>query len=978
MKPTPNLRTIPSILVKKSPRYTLFAAALAAGLSASCAFADFDPYHPPTDSPLDNSTALAAIEHALTVTLGHSTETIRIPVPVGFTTAIDNDFSAAVASVVQANETNTTPGMTPADIVAAASALRPTKTAKFMVNVTQVLIADGKTSLLGDTTTPGIVASAVIPSAKNAAAISAAVIGQLSLNASSTLHGQVDDVAASALTEFDDSTQIADIVGRQALAGKIVAAAIGATKKSTDPEQAAIAGASAKAALDNGGADQLEEITLQAVATTAGMKPDPTIVGNVVTSILAAVKAVDSSEATAAQVAAAAALGSNKVVLNFTNNYNAIKSAVDLNSAGYSAGALAAMDTALDAFKFILANYVKADVTSTGTAAQKYINGTSPATSAHPDHVEAVVAAAVELLPKSGADVITKVLASTHNSSTASDSDIITAGVRAYPSNAANVAKAIINGSTGVSTIESAIITGSTADLAGAIAAASVKALVDQTKYTQVASGATSAAKTIYPNALAQIALNVAKASSKQAGHAANTALAMIAVPGLTASQDAQILAGAVVADKKSAAAVGGTIDTVVAALPAGEPQRLAGLAGHTASNILNYVPAPHTLKDALFFYHYVTGTGGQTGTGLSGLAANDTAGAEAIFTGATQANPKAISALVAATLVYTGGADESSLVSLGTGANFKLGPNIQAAADAAVHVLGTTNDLFDYVRSANIQNSALGLDAATGAEIAAPGLSHIVGSAFGFSNPGAAAKIVPVLFSYSDIGHAKTGGGTADQVARAAALTAGVVDGVIAGEGGTGQTDPKIIAKTTSILKSTVSAAVKAALLLQGPSMEIATGDGQSATAISSSTPLPSKGAAGVITGYVSQAYNPALGDAKDVSAATIGAILTAAGKSAKAYVVDMAQAAADAAGTLYLQANPTVTSFNYGTDFSTIVTAFNGINTTLGTFAIQSAVNLGLQQALNNVAGAGAAGVVNYTLHPASGTAVTSIYEL
>ena len=214
---------------------------------------------------------------------------------------------------------------------------------------------------------------------------------------------------------------------------------------------------------------------------------------------------------------------------------------------------------------------------------------------------------------------------------------------------------------------------------------------------------------------------------------------------------------------------------------------------------------------------------------------------------------------------------------------------------------------------------------------------------------------------------------------ARAAAISAGVFDGVIEAGGGLTQTDPKIIKKTTAILKASVSSAVKASLLLEsdpGVTIPSSNGDGAGGSDPGTSTLRTEKGAAAVVTGYVSQAYLPITGT-KDIDPNML-AILNAAGKAGgKLYAIDMAQAAAQAAASLYLIANPTAT-FTLGTDFAGIVTAFTGVSAIASPNAIQSAVNFGINEAIAHVVGAGAAGVTNYGTRPVTGTFVTSIYEL
>ena len=150
---------------------------------------------------------------------------------------------------------------------------------------------------------------------------------------------------------------------------------------------------------------QLEEITLAAVAATAKLKPaDVTAQVTAVTSAILTAAGAGSDRATEIQIAAAGAIGSTAVPASFATNLGAVKSAVD--SSGYTD--IAAMDTAIDFVQTKFSSFVKSDPTSAGTLASAYIT-------AHHANADATVAAAVEMQPKAGADVITKALAAPHD-----------------------------------------------------------------------------------------------------------------------------------------------------------------------------------------------------------------------------------------------------------------------------------------------------------------------------------------------------------------------------------------------------------------------------------------------------------------------------------------------------------------------------------------------------------------------------------
>jgi hypothetical protein len=304
------------------------------------------------------------------------------------------------------------------------------------------------------------------------------------------------------------------------------------------------------------------------------------------------------------------------------------------------------------------------------------------------------------------------------------------------------------------------------------------------------------------------------------------------------------------------------------------------------------------------------------------------------------------------------------------------------------------TSGLFEYIRNQVINaGTATAPDVATGALIASPGLAGIVGHAYAFSYPGGAATFLPTLFSYSytvpptstayvnTVPYYPTNSlSTATNLpARAAAITAGVLDGVIEAEGfqyGNTPTATQLTAGTTDI-KATVTAAVKAALLLTDASVSISTPTGS----------VADNGPAAVMTAYLSQAYNPVPGteDIVDSSPtnATISAILTAVAKTAgKTYVLTMAQAAAQAAAEVYDFYNG-ATVFS-GTAYAGIVSAFEAATSTFTGSGVPTnpqvvaAVAAGVTAAENSTTGFGAAGVVNYATRPVTGSFVTSIYEL
>ena len=105
---------------------------------------------------------------------------------------------------------------------------------------------------------------------------------------------------------------------------------------------------------------------------------------------------------------------------------------------------------------------------------------------------------------------------------------------------------------------------------------------------------------------------------------------------------------------------------------------------------------------------------------------------------------------------------------------------------------------------------------------------------------------------------------------------------------------------KELTYVKAAVSAAVKSAIALTGNGGEGVNGFRQSDGTVGGFTLALQKGAAGVVTGYISESVNVNETDIPGGATGLVGAVITAAVKADKKDVLAIAQAAATAAATI------------------------------------------------------------------------------
>ena len=294
-----------------------------------------------------------------------------------------------------------------------------------------------------------------------------------------------------------------------------------------------------------------------------------------------------------------------------------------------------------------------------------------------------------------------------------------------------------------------------------------------------------------------------------------------------------------------------------------------------------------------------------------------------AVF-GALLAAPKQSLTIVAATLAADLGFDLETALALDPAhaAALAVAAKIAAAEMQDATDPGTTLAiLFDTVGDAVLAHRTEVESTAAAAVIAAPRYAHHTLHAAAFRYPSVALASITAVFDAAPI--ASPG----DQTARAAALAAGLINGLREARSGT---------KEAAQITLAVGRAVKAARKLTGPA--VATSDGSAART--------KNGPAAIVTGVVSQLVTS--GDIKF----GFGYILSAAVRKAPTHALSIAQAAAQAAASIG------------GADFKTgaIVNSIASAGSGFSAEQIRSAARFGKAQAQSEVAGAGATGVRNY----------------
>ncbi len=891
----------------------LFAAAIAAGLSAASVLAQ--GYYPPSDSPIDSNPNLAAIATRL-ATLA-PTATLRVPVPAipaGLHIATDAEIALALGAAV-ADEIDGTPiggGVSLAGLIGEISKYRPGKTGNWATAAVAKILAqtDNVAHIPADLETASAAASA--PNPKAAAGVVKNAI-KLIATIGSTTDGNADDIVERA------------VANAAIYADKIVAGALGSAKKTDTADLANVVQDIVSEAIQEAvaaGADYLiEEIMAAAVKGRAGVSTADVVAAAFKfrgTTLPTGATGIGLTKEDAAAVAGGAMRGGgsgevSNIVAGVTTGTESVSPAfisyVTAVGAGYSTASGAGTDpiTSSDAVK------------ATFTVGNK-------------DLIPAILTGAVSWLNSIDTLLVADALdKDALHGGAATTQEIVRAVVRTVQKDAAKIAKAaLLSTGAGVTKhdIAEGAASGTTAALIGAVTSTMIKAgTIDLANVQAIVDGAIDGAVASGKNgAILDVALQASKAG-KGVGLADDATIQ--AVVSSPVGDTYRAVAGGIAGDKKTNAAI-----------------KLAALAARSDDDdVANGLAADTVIAIQATPTAYFNITLDRLADG-GNSALNRT---QAIITGAGAANPKGVTAIVAAAIANTS-FSPGVIIATQISTNPKLEANIRIAADAAIHVKAGTSDLFDYVNHQTFQNPKLAADIATGATVAAPQFAHIIGHASAFAAPASAGKSVPALFAFAQLDNHVTGN-IVNPVAAAAAITAGFTCGIL---------EAKTGVKELNNLKAAVSAAVKASLALNSG---VATFSQMTTTG--SPTMQTEKGAAGVVTGYVAQEVTAG---ATTIDATTI-AVLTAATKAAKAYAMEIAQAAGQAARSV------AGASFTGG---AAIAAAISAAGPAASAAQVLSAVNYGISQAALTVAGAGAAGVVNYTHVSATGSPVTSIFDL
>ena len=252
------------------------------------------------------------------------------------------------------------------------------------------------------------------------------------------------------------------------------------------------------------------------------------------------------------------------------------------------------------------------------------------------------------------------------------------------------------------------------------------------------------------------------------------------------------------------------------------------------------------------------------------------------------------------------------------------------AAKIAAAEVLDATDRgatlalLFDTVGDAVLAHRTEVESIAAAVAIAAPRYAHHTLHAAAFRHPSVALATVAAAFDAAPI--ASPG----DQTARAAAMAAGLINGLREARSGK---------KEAAQIQLAVGGAVKAARKLSGPAVDTSDGNGGSAA-------RTRNGPAAIVTGVVSQLVTPA--DTKF----RFGYILSAAVQKAEGHALSIAQAAAQAA----------VSIGSAGFKTEAIANSVAGASHEFSAEQIRNAASFGKTKARAEIPGAGAAGVLDY----------------
>jgi len=312
---------------------------------------------------------------------------------------------------------------------------------------------------------------------------------------------------------------------------------------------------------------------------------------------------------------------------------------------------------------------------------------------------------------------------------------------------------------------------------------------------------------------------------------------------------------------------------------------------------------------------------------------------------------------------------------------------NLTIASAVAVHSKANPSDIQQYVGKQILENPNYIVDIANSATVVLPQFGHVIAHTLAFNSPISAWSAVGGILNHSKvtvpgtlIGADPMGAG--GRPAAVAAISAGITTGILE------STQLSAAAKTLALRNSvtyTVLAVLDAAYNNDVASAPFRQSDGVTSASVSS-TITRARGVAGGITGFVAQMVKPndhLIATNTDLLAALTSAAAAAGGSG---YVLDIAQAAAQAFGWVSGAANAGA-AITTASDIANAI--FAGYNVT-PLANIRNAVDFGFNEAAGGGVGArpgaGAAGLYDtgtpgatyYDHHSASGVPVSNIFTL
>ncbi len=930
-------------------RITKFVAAAAlAGLSIVGAYAT-PVYVTPANSPIDATTIttaggsvstdlnnfntyLAAIQAKLDLNAVVG-DTLRTPtLGAGGVAVTDLNFVAAVAAAVVASPSDT------AGIVAAAVLYKPAKTQAILTAIA-VAKPDKAAIAVGS-------AASVYP-LKAGSAATGAILGLISLNT----------IPNNALA--DDAAQEAIIASTRTMIEGVAKAAVSSTKKATGAgvgQQLITAKAVAHSMLDT--------FLTQAAGSNAELYIDDIARG-------AVLGASGFTEVTKAQIAAEliavislaphAALKTEQNVVNLS--MGAMQGALAVGGAGSPA------DLVKDAIVTALGAGALADAVAVGARfnfatrnnLDKVLAFNNALMTADYAHIYAAISGAVQGSKGKVSDYVTTAFTSGMKPvgiafTVNMKQDIVSAAVTGNMGSVSKIVTAAIAGGASASEAVTAAIPAATDRQSGLAVLAAIKnnlVLLSTPTAQSVLSDAIGAAVTAgYQRALPDMALSAAKARKDIDNQLVTTAV------GAVPNGWEEAVAAAIVGNNPKDLDGNKAAAFTAAGLKVGADANGVKLATEL---VLRAKASPKTQFDdaVASFSGILPAVGLVPGTTVSGAMKP-----RAVLFGIGEANAKLVVPLMAAAMrLKTGGDTDAVLLNYAISLNKLAETATTLAFYTAQDVIAHPDNTFDVVDHQILTNPKAAAEILSAAVAARPEYTHYAARAAAFRAPALVGKIATAAIQFA---HMRTN--AADDPAAVAAISAGVVLGLIDSKQSTAKTTALMTAAITGLVKGTMSfsntnnAGKDDKNGLQGNSATFpeATGAGFALTDV---TNKRSKGSAGVVTGFIAQLQAQG---ATTLSALSITAI-TAAGKVAKTHALAIAQAAGAAAQAV------AVAGGNMFAGFAAIAAALSSTGVSIP--SLTNAAKVGAAQFDVATYGAGAAGISNYAHHSGTGSQVTAL---